>query len=90
MNQTERPEMLNFYEDDPPTKFVAIYSDGSGCHLFYKDEKGRYQSPDHAFQMADKEWFIDAGFLWFLPLPDDFEVWEAQKENISSKIHDKG
>lgn len=79
MNQTERPEMLNFYEDDPPEKFVAIYSDGSGCDIFYEQSAGYYASSSREIVGVQTDWFADAGYLWFLPLPDDFEVWEVRK-----------
>lgn len=90
MNETDRPEMLNFYENDLPSKFIAIYSDGSGCEIFTRQQENAYISPSMEGCVVDKGWFVDAGYLWFVPLPDNFEVWEDQKENISPKIHDKG
>ena len=74
------------YEGGLPKQFVAIFGDGSGANLFWERVKGRYMSPgaDQFEGMVDKDWFIDAGYLWFIALPDDFKVWgeEAQKENI--------
>lgn len=62
--------MKNFYEDDPTLVFVAIYSDGSGANIFYRDG-GVFKSPC-LDSPVDRDWFVDAGYLWFLPLPDDF------------------
>jgi len=78
-----------FYEDDLPSKFIAIYSDGSGCDIFYEVSDGFYSTPI-GVENVQSDWFADAGYLWFVPLPDDFEVWEDQKENKSPKIQDKG
>lgn len=67
--------LYNFYEDTPPSKFVALYSDGSGCDLFYEVEEGFYSSPEYKFERVQADWFADAGYLWFMPLPDGFEIW---------------
>ena len=72
--------MNNFYEHegDLPEKFIAIYSDGSGCEIFYKINNG-WQTAENKFEEPiDKYWFIDAGYLWFIPLPDDFKVWSEE------------
>ena len=71
-------KLENFYDHkgDLPNKFIAIYSDGSGCGLFVK--RGRlYYHADmvDAERRVDKDWFVVAGYLWFIALPDDFKVW---------------
>lgn len=68
----------SFYtEKELPNKFIAIYADGSGCEIFYK--KGSFFYPVNEFDYEeyeiDKDWFADAGYAFFIPLPDDFEVW---------------
>jgi hypothetical protein len=77
-------QLYNFYKHDLPKKFIAIYSDGSGCDIFYEQGKNEYNSHSlsewdeikERFITVDKDWFVDAGYLWFIPLPDDFKVWE--------------
>ena len=64
-----------FYEeDDLPKVFIAIYSDGSGSDLFHEVSDGFYSTPT-GVENVQSDWFADAGYLWFVPLPDDFEVW---------------
>jgi hypothetical protein len=63
-----------FVTDDLPEKFIAIYSDGSGCDLFFKQGKLYYS--DWYDEGVDKDWFFDAGYLWFIALPDNFEVFK--------------
>lgn len=64
------------YAGDLPKQFIAIYSDGSGANLFWEHVKGKYQSEgiDQFEGCVGKDWFIDAGYLWFIALPDDFKV----------------
>lgn len=65
--------LKSFHTDDPVDKFVAIASDGSCAEVFYKDGNGYT-----AYVLdgtVDWEWFPDAGYCWFMALPDDFEVW---------------
>lgn len=68
------------YEGNLPKQFVAIYDDGSGANLFWERVKGKYQSEgiDQFEDCVDKDWFTDAGYLWFIALPDDFKVWGEQ------------
>jgi hypothetical protein len=70
-----RDKIKCFYEDDPPKIFVAIFSDGSGCDIFYKDGEKSYNSPG-GIKNVPAGWFVDAGYLWFIQLPDDFKVWK--------------
>ena len=71
-----------FYEDDLPSKFIAIYSDGSGCDIYYEDGEGSefYIGCGRGVNGVQKDWFFDTGYLWFVPLPDDFEVWEVRED----------
>lgn len=68
-----------FYTDDPPEKFIAVYDDGSGCEIFCRHGIESYYQPRSNMFVPDKHWFTDAGYLWFVPLPDDFEIWIAKQ-----------
>jgi hypothetical protein len=73
--------MKCFYEEtELPKVFIAIYSDGSGCHIFseHKDHERHYTGLSIDFDVCDKDWFIDAGYLWFVALPDDFNVFGGE------------
>lgn len=70
-----------FYEEeDLPAKFIAIYSDNSGCNIFYEDGEGSglYAGCEGGINGVEKGWFVDAGYLWFVPLPDYFDVLRDQ------------
>lgn len=69
------------YEGTLPNKFIALYSDGSGCNMFYYSHDDQYgkrmytSASDNDYIMGvDEGWFLDAGYLWFIALPDDFKV----------------
>ena len=62
--------MKNFVEDEIPSTFFAVYSDLSGATLFY-EESGRYKTPDFD-NTVDAHWFMDAGYLWFFEVDDNF------------------
>jgi len=68
-----------FYEhEDLPKIFIAIYSDGSGCDLYYQRNDGFCRAEDGLLLTTDKHWFTDAGYLWFIALPDDFGLWSEK------------
>lgn len=69
----------SFYNGDKPTgKFVALYTDGSGCALFQ-----RVDGPDGTDAYVDHEgeeihgydWFLDAGFSIWVSIPDEYKLW---------------
>lgn len=71
------------YDGELPNVFIAIYSDSSGCNIYYyshDDEFGRKlytsSSDSNDYYGVDEGWFVNAGYLWFVALPDDFKVWE--------------
>ena len=71
--------MKCFYEEtELPKVFIAIYSDGSGCDIFAKHDDGFY-SPSRELYVPDNQWFTDAGYLWFIALPDDFNVFGGEQ-----------
>lgn len=70
--------MKCFYEDKPKGDFIAIYDDVSSCHIFRETAAGKFTSSSFFDKEegkdveVDSDWFADAGFLWWIPLPDDF------------------
>jgi hypothetical protein len=70
--------MKCFYEEtELPKVFIAIYSDLSGADIFGNHDDGFY-SPSRDLNVPDNHWFIDAGYLWFIALPDDFNVFGGE------------
>lgn len=64
-------------------KFVALYDDGSGCTLGVGRSKGllrlaNYHDMDDV-TIFDQDWLQDAGYAYWLPLPDDFKLWFERK-----------
>lgn len=65
--------MKSFYDEIPQGNIVAIFGDGSGAALFgFYD--GTFYEADGG-EHVDADYFIDAGYVWWLPLPDDFVFW---------------
>lgn len=75
-----------FYNKLPAKHFVAIYADGSGAALFER-RRDSIISADHGeecctfFELA--EYMMDAGFLSWLPLPDDFDFFYKEDSNAT-------
>lgn len=67
------------YKGELPEKFIALFGDGSGCDLYHKQDNGLWRTIDTID--VDKDWFADAGYLWFIALPDDFKVWGKNDQN---------
>jgi len=72
-NATKKgPDMLKNMENEPPpngSKFVVLFSDGSGASLYMRDDEGFYlQAEDGCSEV------IDPGHFW-LPVPDYFKFW---------------
>lgn len=87
--------MIKSIITDPPVdcNFVAIYSDGSGAQLYCWDAvTGTLYDAEgniHIGQDDYLEWLLDSGYMWWLPLPDDFPFWwiqQAVENNISEII----
>jgi len=63
------------------TKFVAIYADGSGARLFFIDDIGDlYNSECDKTDIAPDTWLVDAGFAYWIKLPDSFKLWFEQRK----------
>ena len=74
---TKDIKMIYEFKEDFPEKFIAIYSDGSGSDIFYTQKNGLFASASlDKGETVDQEWLIDAGYWYFIPLPDDFNVWK--------------
>jgi len=76
--------MKCFYEESElPKVFIAIYGDGSGCNIFseHAEYKGLYTGLSIDFDPVDRHWLTDAGYLWFIALPDDFNVFGVSDGN---------
>lgn len=72
-----------FYKELPAKHFVAIYADGSGASLFER-RKNSIISADYGEEVCEfqhlSEYMQDAGFLWWLPLPDNFEFFYKEEK----------
>jgi len=67
---------LNSLIDDFPennSKFVALFSDGSGANLFQINEDGVVNG--HDMPDLDQDWLIEAGYLYWQYLPENFDIW---------------
>jgi len=68
-----------FYTDPMPAgNFVAFYADGSGASIFNRRDSGVFDAGGNA--MPDGvDWYQDAGYCFWLPLPDDFSFFFEKK-----------
>ena len=67
---------LNSLIDDfpePNSKFVAFFSDGSGAGIFKVDVDGVVYG--HEMPELDQDWLVEAGYLSWQYLPDDYDIW---------------
>ena len=70
--------MLNLIVTTPPKgKFIALFADGSGCDIFHKHEDGSIYTPVFVEygECVDIDWLLDAGYLHWIALPDDYKIW---------------
>ena len=63
------------------TRFVALRKDGRGAEVFFRtplgavmDAEGNERLPAWATDAALVAWFVDAGFAFWLPLPDGMQL----------------
>ena len=75
--------MQCFYEETPKCNIIAIYEDGSGACLFGLHDDGcTFFDSETGMNIHSPEWFTDSGYLWWLPLPDDFVFfYERNQDN---------
>jgi hypothetical protein len=71
--------MINLITTTPPKgKFIALFADGSGCSLFRTNSDGRFSSPSFENDAVNIEWLLDAGYLHWIALPDDYKIWREE------------
>jgi len=93
-NNTESGEVMTteihcFYEVAPMSgsRFVALYADMSGAHLFMRNADGSYKAADGDLMPPADYWFADAGYLHYIYLPDNFKLWfENERELIADAL----
>ena len=74
----------NFVENPEPTGvFMALFSDGSGGALYKRIEGGLYI--DAEGDVVAAPYFLDAGYLDFIALPDDYELFCEGKRKVSPR-----
>ena len=62
------------------TKFVAIYADGSGAHLFKIDKTGKLYCPEgEMLSNAPDTHLMDCDYYYWIELPKTFKLWFEQK-----------
>lgn len=65
--------MKCFVDDNPGAIFFAVYSDLSGANLYFKNDQGEFIEAMEGDSMGKyKEWFLDAGYLWFFDIDISF------------------
>ena len=66
--------MKCFYTDKPSGAFFAVYSDFSAAFLFNETDSGKYEDiAGNDFEdEVDADWFIDAGYVWFVEVDKKF------------------
>ena len=69
--------MKSLFSETPKNKFVAFYSDGSGSVLLKRNGNSCLSADGEAVYWTHK--LLDSGFLWYIDLPDDFELWFEKK-----------
>ncbi len=64
------------------TKFVAFFGDGSGAKLFLISDDGELADAENGFRgiTAPEVWLQDAGFIYWMKLPDSFKLWFEECE----------
>lgn len=63
-------ELKSIFHERPIGKFIALYSDGSGANLFYRDNNGFIYDADGG---ACSEEYLDDYSEW-ISLPDTYKL----------------
>jgi hypothetical protein len=68
-------KLHNFYTKKPKkgSKFIALYSDGSGANFFCRTDSGDYLDADGV--ILSQYWFSDSTYSDFAYLPNDYKLW---------------
>ena len=68
------------------TKIAAFYGDGSGAELFLVDDNGDLLGAEEGVAQSAPDFrLIDAGFVYWMKLPDSFKLWFEQAEETDIK-----
>ena len=68
--------MLNLIATTPPKgKFIALFADGSGETLSLTNDDGTFSTPHFRGDKFTAAWLLDAGYLHWIALPDDYKLW---------------
>lgn len=64
------------------TKLIALFGDGSGGKLFMISDDGELADAENGFRgiTAPDTWLQDAGFVYWMKVPDSFKLWFEQHE----------
>ena len=59
------------------TRFAALYGDGSGARLYLITDRGELVDAEDGpmDEMSPDTWLLDAGFLYWVELPDTYKFW---------------
>ena len=69
--------MKSLFDETPKNKFVAFYSDGSGCVMLKRNGNSCLSADGEAAYWTEN--LLESGMLWYIDLPDDFEFWFEKK-----------
>jgi len=57
------------------TKFVALFSDGSGASIYYTDKAGKlFNANCEEYASTPNDYLDDAGYSEWIELPADFKL----------------
>lgn len=76
MNKSTQLNLI-YDKDNKPSdgeKFIALYNDGSGASLFQMKENEKIIDTD-GVEYSDYEVLPEAGYWYWLPIPDDYKFW---------------
>ena len=72
-------KLNSIYTDPIPngTKFVALFSDGSGADVYFKNDGliFHFDYPEGEEAPDNQEWLAEAGYSEWIELPNDFKLW---------------
>lgn len=65
--------------DKPDGKFAALWDDGAGARLFmpvsHENGEDTYLGAEGDWDEVGYDWFMDAGFLLWVRIPDNYKLW---------------
>jgi hypothetical protein len=68
------------------TKFVAFYSDGSGCDLFWINDSGElFDVHCDYLSIAPDQYLMDRGFSYWIEIPNKYQFWFEIKDEAATE-----